>query len=246
MAFTSGHRARCFFNTLDLSAYTNAMSTSTSTDMHDVTVFTDSAKKMIPGLDGGTFTASGPFDVDAGSIVANHGAAELEAAGSPSVVSFFPAGVSAGGAVLISSNLTQFDVSNTATGPVEWTISAQTTGQVDSAGTLLNSATITADTNGSSVDNGAATTNGAVFHLHTTAFSGFTSDVIIVQGSTTGAFAGEQTTIATFATQTAALFAFGAADDRQEVTGTVPRYLRVVDDVTGSGSITRHVVISRR
>lgn len=246
MAFTSGHRARCFFAGLDLAAYTNTMNAQASSDMHDVTVFTDGAKTFIVGQDSGTFGAAGPYDVDGGSAQANKTAKTLNAASVQSVVSYFPSGTDAGGAVLVEGNVAQFDVSSPAAGPVEWTLEMQNTGPHDFNGQLFDTATVTTDTNGSSKDDGAATSNGAVFHLHVTAFTGLTSDAITVEGSTTGAFSGEETTVATFSTVDTSLMLFSGASDRQEVTGTIPRYLRVVDDVTGTGSITRTVTYARR
>src|SRR3990167_2388216 len=77
-------------------------------------------------------------------------------------------------------------------------------------------------------NNGAATTNGGVGHLHITAASGATPppDVIIedsADGSTGWA------TILTFSQKTA------AGSQRVEITGTVRQYLRVSYTIGGSG-----------
>jgi hypothetical protein len=98
---------------------------------------------------------------------------------------------------------------------------------------------ITVDTNGTAVDNGASTANGGVAHLHVTAFSGLTSNSVIVEHSTDNA---AWSTLGTFTLVT------GTTSERLLITAgtTVNRYLRVRDDVTGTGSCTRIVTFNRR
>lgn len=134
------------------------------------------------------------------------------------------------GGVNMSSSVTStvdVDVSMAASNGVDWGVVIDTENA------------ITTDTNGGSVDNGAATANGGVAHLHVTAFSGLTSDAITIEHSTNGSM---WATLATFATVTA------TGSERLEVAAgtTVNRYLRVVDDVTGTGSCTRLVAFARR
>jgi hypothetical protein len=95
------------------------------------------------------------------------------------------------------------------------------------------------DTNGTSVDNGAATANGGAINIHVTAFSGLTSDSIIIEHST------NDSVWNTLATST---LVTGLTSERIVVAAgtTVNRYLRVRDDVTGSGSITAQVGFARR
>jgi hypothetical protein len=80
---------------------------------------------------------------------------------------------------------------------------------------------ISATTNGAIVDNGAASSLGAHANLHITATSSG-NFAITVQASTTGSFAGEETTLMTFSITGSAINA-----ERQTATGTVPRYLRL-------------------
>ena len=247
MAFSSGHRARCFFDGLSLAAYVRSLDSQTAVAMHDVTVLTSAGKEFVPGVESGTFNAAGPFDTVGGSAKANSGAKTVNTAlSTPSIVSYFPHGTAVDSGVLFSSNLTQFDVTTGTDAPVDWSLAAQLTGQIDVNGQFLETATVTTDTDGSDVDDGASSANGAVFHLHVTAFSGFSANAITIEGSATGAFAGEESTIATFTTITTALVALGAGFSRQEVTGTIPRYLRAVDNVTGTGSCTRTITYARR
>ena len=90
-------------------------------------------------------------------------------------------------------------------------------------------------------DGGAATTNGAGCYLVVIGFTGITSIDVIIEASSTNAFAGEETTLATF-TQVTAINAM----QRIAVSGTVPRYLRASWTIVGTGSATFCVAIARR
>lgn len=89
----------------------------------------------------------------------------------------------------------------------------------------------TADGDGTTLDNAAATTVGGSAYIHLTAATALTSLIVIIEGSATGAFAGEETTIATFATLTAA-----PGRERIVIAGTIPRYLRASWDITGTSA----------
>lgn len=244
MAFTAGRHARVWVAGLQAAAYANTMSGASNTAMHDVTVFTDDAKTFIPGQESAGFNLAGPFDTSEASAQANTTMKTVNGTGVETPVSYFPSGTDQTNGLLVAANQVQFDTSSSVDGIVEWTLEAQPTGAIAYNGELFETATVTTDTDGTTKNDGAASSNGAIFHLHVTAFTGLTSDVIIIEGSTTGSFGGEETTVATFATVNSALMS-GVASDRQVVTGTVPRYLRVVDDVTGTGSITRTVTYAR-
>jgi len=103
---------------------------------------------------------------------------------------------------------------------------------------LSPEASIAATTNGAIVDNGAASSNGAHANLHLIASSGGTW-VFTVKQSTTGAFAGEETTLMTFTANGSAVTA-----EHKSVAGTVARYLRFVATRT-SGSVTPVCVLAR-
>ena len=239
MAFRNAQQSRIYIGALSAAAYARTVSGASVTDMVDVSTINDTAKAFIPGQDTSTFSIAGPVDVDTTAngmydLLLN----QKSVANVP--ISYLPLGTD-GHVWLIDGIHTQFDTEANVAGSADWTLAAQTDGLTDMAGVVYeNNTTVTADTDGTAIDNGAATSNGAVLHLHVTAFSGFTSDAIIVEGSTTGSFAGEETTLASFTSVT------GLTSERVEVTGTVKRYLRVADDVTGTGSITRFVAISRR
>ena len=240
MAFRNAQQSRVYVGGLAAACYARNASASSATGMLDTTTLCDEERNFIPEMeDVGTFSVGGPLDVDGSSDTMFDITITEKGATTPTPVTFMPVGTD-GAAWLVQANETEFTADNSTGATANWSMSAQTHGQHDMAGLVLDDDTVTADQNAASVDNGAATTNGAVFHLHVTAFSGFTSDDITVEGSATGSFAGEESTIATFAQVT------GVSAERVAVTGSVPRYLRVVDDVTGTGSITRIVICSRR
>lgn len=241
MAFKNAQQARVYVGILAASAYARSVDVNSSTAMIDTTTLADEERNFIPEMEeAGTFSVSGPLDVDGSSNGQFDAIADVKAATTPTPITFMPLGTT-GAAWLIQGNETDITLTNSIGQTADYSMSAQTHGRHDLNGVILeNATTVTTDTDGTTVDNGAATSNGAVFHLHVTAYSGLTSDDIIVEGSTTGAFSGEESTIATFTQVT------GLTSERVVVTGTVPRYLRVADNVTGTGSITRLVAVSRR
>jgi hypothetical protein len=79
---------------------------------------------------------------------------------------------------------------------------------------------------------------GGVAHLHVTSVSASDSIVVTIEDSATGSSG--WATIGTFASKAAA----GA--ERIAIAGTIRRYVRAVDTVTGSGiSIIRAVALAR-
>lgn len=244
MAFQNSQSARLYYGRLALAAYSRSASTSHSVDMVDVSTLADTSKVFVPGPDTGTFTASGPTPVDNLDLFQTLLAAYKSIA---QPITYLPLGNINNTAWLVDSRETSFETSASHSSTVDWSLNAQVTGITDINGVVLeNNTTVTATTDGTAHNNGAATTNGAVFHLHTTAFTGLTSNAVTIEGSTTGAFAGEETTVATFTTITAATWAFGSGAQRVEVTGSVPRYVRAVDTIAGTGSTTRFVAYARR
>ncbi len=93
-------------------------------------------------------------------------------------------------------------------------------------------------TNGTALNNGAATTKGGLAFLHVLQAAASDTYTIVVEGSTTGAFGGEQTTVATFTLNASAL-----GSEYQAISGTVPQYLRWKATRTGAaGNVVRLAV----
>jgi hypothetical protein len=246
MTFRPGIASRLYLHSLGLASYARDASVSSVTNMHDTTTLDKTAKTFIPGLEEWTAgPINGPLDTSttAGGQYAVFAAIKTAlAAGTVQSYPFTFAPLGTDGAVILGDSMkTSMDVMAGIDQTVDWSVGLQGTGQLDLNGKILeNNTAVTTDTDGTALDNGASSATGAVAHLHVTAFSGLTSDDIIIEHSSTGAFAGEEATLFTFTQVT------GLTSQRLTVTGTVERYLRVADDVTGTGSITRFVAVSRR
>jgi hypothetical protein len=93
--------------------------------------------------------------------------------------------------------------------------------------------------NGSSVDNGASSDNGGAAFLHVLQAAASDTYTIIIEGSTTGAFGGEETTLATFSLNGSAL-----GSERAAISGTLPRYTRWKATRSGSAGDTVEIAVS--
>jgi hypothetical protein len=141
----------------------------------------------------------------------------------------------------MQSLLASYGSESTDDGTVDWSLDCQTDGAFDVGVFLEDGGTaVTVDGNGTARDNGAATADGGVAHIHVTAFSGLTNNAVTIEHSVDGSTS--WATLVTFATYTA------VGSERVVVAPgtTVRRYLRVVDNVTGTGSTSRAVLFARR
>lgn len=238
MAFRNAQQSRIYIAHLAAAAYSRTASVSSPTDLYETSTLADKAKAFIVGQDTSTFQIAGPLDVDPAANGQADAVQDMKDRTTPTAISYLPLGTD-GGVWLFESLANGLDFTSGVGSTTDWSLSAQTTGITDFNGVVLSNAeAVTVDGSSSNTDNGAATSNGAVFHLHVTAFTGITSDDIIVEGSANGSTG--WATVATFTQVT------GLTSERVAVTGSVARYLRVTDDVTGTGSITRFVAVSRR
>ena len=242
MAFRSAQSARVLMGILSASAYTRNLGGSYDNEMLDVTTLVDTARKFIVGQNTSTFTIDGPLDTDP-TANAQFDVLNDQLAGLVNVpVSFGFDGFTLAntGIWLINALDSQLTYSSTNAGTTDWSLSAQVDGITDFNGVSLSDiAAVTIDTNGTTVDGGAATANGGVGHLHVTAFSGLTSNSVIVEHSTNDSV---WSTLGTFT------LVSGVTSERLVIAAgtTVNRYLRVRDDVTGTGSCTRAAFFARR
>lgn len=97
--------------------------------------------------------------------------------------------------------------------------------------------TFTSNSNGSAVNEGAQSTNGGAVFLHILQSPNPDTYVITVEGSTTGAFGGEQTTLATFSLNGSAV-----GSERKAIAGTIPQYTRWKAVRTGTGNTIKIAV----
>jgi hypothetical protein len=232
MSFVPANRSRVLAGSFSYSCYSRGFSLSSSIDMLEVSTLCDDAKAFITGQD--TSTAS--FDLIYDTAQAAHAGTWSTAGNLP--VTYLPDGTAVGDAAFLMDSIrTEYSISSAVAATVDATLTTQTTGDTGYGVCLAPLAAVTADTNGSSVDNGASSGNGAVAHLHVTAYSGLTSNAIRIEHSTNNS---TWTTLASFTSVT------GTTSQRLAITGTVNRYVRLVDDVTGTGSCTRLVAFARR
>ena len=238
MAFRNAQQARAYVGQLAAAAYADTASASALTGVLECTTLADGAKTFIIGHGTSTFDIAGPIDVDATADEQYDVIKTLVAKTTPTPITYMPLGTD-GAAWLTEADQTDFTTSADNDGVSRWSMAAQTTGRTDYNGTILsNNEAITVTVNGATIDQAAATADGAVFNLHVTAWATLTSNDITIEDSATGSSG--WATIATFAQYT------GLTSERVEITGAVKRYVRVVDTVVGSGSTSRLISMSRR
>jgi hypothetical protein len=239
MAFSNAQQARLLINYAHLSGVTRGFNIALTVDALDVTTLADTAKQFLPGLRSGSLSLD--MLLDTGSATGSQwDTLTTWQSTNPTTVSVFPSGLTANNIAELASTLqTQLTDSSQPTAPLSASLTGVVDGAVEHGVVVETLQAITVDTTGTSIDCGAATTNGGVAHLHVTAYSGLTSDVLILEHSVDNSV---WATLGTFTTVTA------LTSQRLVVASgtTVRRYLRVSDDVTGTGSITRAVTFARR
>lgn len=238
MAFVGSFNSRIVVGALSFSSYVRGFSPTMDRAMLDVTTIVDTAKQFIPGMLSSSVTIDALLD---GSGAAGSEFITLNTwSTTPQAMTIAPRGLTAGTEVMMFlGNQSNATLNSEINGVASASISVDVDGNPDVGVVISNFTAITADTNGASVDNGAATSNGGVAHLHLTDFSGFTSNSVIVEHSTNDSVWAtlDTFTLATATTWERLVIAPGT---------TVNRYLRIRDDVTGTGTCTRMVAFARR
>jgi hypothetical protein len=105
--------------------------------------------------------------------------------------------------------------------------------------TLAVPVAFTNSTNGSSVDDGAATSDGGAAYLHVLTAAASDTYTLTVEGSATGAFGGEETTLATFTLDGSAL-----GSERVAIGGSIPRYTRWTGARSGSAGDAVQIAVN--
>lgn len=234
MSYVPGFKTRLLVGDFHLAAYARQITFPWTADMLDATVFTTGgAKAFLPGQDTSTVSVEGLYDA------AEHADLTAWKAGAAQAVTIAPSGLALGSELWMVNAVETELVSTNPIGDIAaFSLAAQTDGLSDFGVSLADLAAVTADTNGTAVDGGAASSNGGVGHLHVTAFSGFSGAAVTIEDSANGSSG--WATILTFTT------AAGVTGERVAITGAVRRYLRAVFDVTGTGSVTAQVSFARR
>ncbi len=240
MAFVPSFKTRVLVGYVNFACHARNVSLNSPTRLLDKSTICDTSKQfMFGGEDDAAFAADGLLDVLGGTGTPWAQYTAWRGASLP--VTYAPSGLTPlAEAFLIDAWLANITPSTTHDGTGDFSVTAQGSGGSE-VGTVLEDLTaVTIDGNGTSRDLTAASGNGGVAHLHVSEFSGLTSDEITVEHSTNGSTG--WATLVTFATVT------GVTSERVVVAPgtTVNRYLRVVDDVDGTGSITRSIAFARR
>lgn len=233
MSFVHGKDVDIWLDGRDITSYFHKLEFSADVDLADSTTFGNAWKTFIAGQAGAELKGSGYFDPTMTDLTTAVGAS------ADSVLTYGLGGLAQEAlARLIPIREVSFAETGEIGGLVgfEWSALADGVAGLDGR-VLAPLAAVTADGNGTSVDNGAATTTGAIAHLHVTSVSAADSIVVTIEDSANNS---AWSTIGTFASKSAA----GA--ERIVIAGTIRRYVRAVDDVTGASiSITRGVALAR-
>lgn len=244
MAFLAGPTSRVLIGSLRASVYARSVGVQSTTATHNVTTLeqvgvSGRPQTFIVGQDTSTFSCDGPLDIDAVDTSMFDRLKNWKQSNLP--ITYGPYGFTAGTRVwLVNGVQTMLSATAPIASTVDWSCAAQTDGMTDFNGVVLaDLAAVTADASSTAIDNAASTANGGVAHLHVTAYSGLTSNDIIVEHSADNSI---WATLGTFTSVT------GVGSERLVIAAgtTVNRYLRISDDVTGTGSCTRFVAFARR
>jgi hypothetical protein len=239
--FRHGKSVNVFIDEYDFSSYFNDMSATSNLEPTETTAFGSSAKTYIAGLRDGTISLSGMFEgTTTGTDVWFEGVMGLTTKQNIIVA---PEGHGLGNvATVANSDDTSYEVSGSVGDLVMTSAEFQASTGVESGLLLSSGASITAKTNGTSVDNTASTTDGGVgfFSLPVNTRSG-TVDAVIQHSSDNSTFAD----LVTFTSVNATTL----TSERVEVASgtTVNRYLRLkLTYAVGTGASTPVVAFVRR
>src|SRR6478752_4262759 len=228
-----GSNAELWLDGVNASTYFNSLEFAVEVDTAETTTFRNSWKNHIEGPYMATVETGGFYDPDYTALKDTLSVAD-------SVLTVLPAGSDDAGANarLVQVLATAYKESSPVGGAVAFNWSVEAKGTVGLGKVLYGPAAVTADGSGSNLDGGAATTTGAVAHLHVFSVSSADSVIVTIEDSANGSSG--WATIGTFASKSAA----GA--ERITIAGTVRRYVRATFDVTGTSvSINLAVAFAR-
>lgn len=238
MAFRHGKNTGVFYNGADLSPYFNEASVSNDVEVAETTAFGDSAKQYISGLRDGTLSAAGMFDgseeaVDQtlSSVIGNDAA---------DVISLAPDGVVVGRrSFSAAARQTSYEVSSPVSDVVTVSLEVQATDGVNTGVLLAGRFSASASGEGSSVDQGASSSNGAIGYLHVTSNTMNGATTFKVQDSA------DDITFVDLITFTN-VSASAISGQKIAVTGSVDRHVRASQDPgASSGSVTYTLAFAR-
>lgn len=213
MAFGHGSVAKVYANGYDLTPYLTSFGVAGAADTAEVTVLGQGSKAYLAGLKDATLSGEGYYDGDAGAVDAVLRAALGTDTG---VWGHLPNGDGVGVAGYgFRSVETAYEVSTPVDGVAGVSVEAQSNVGLEPLVALHELKAETAAGQGTSHNNGAASTNGGSAYLQLVAG---TTVTVTVKDSADG------TTFATIGTFTAAS---GHSAQRIAITGTIRQYTRV-------------------
>jgi hypothetical protein len=241
MSFAHGSSTAVLANAVAVSSEVSSWTMSHARAVSEVTTVGQTAgaagAKFIPGLMSGSLALRGPQDNDPAAGLSKQ---ITDAVGVDNVllVTVLPEGLASTAgkpAFFALGDPTEHTIDALVADAVGYTLNAQADESVEMGYVLHAHGAETADGNGTAVDRGASpitpTTRGLVAAIHVTAYTGLTSAAIKIQHSTD---ASSWADLVAFTSITAV----GRELVKVANGTTVNRYLRVVTDVTGTGSVT--------
>lgn len=228
-------RAHVLRGASELRGELTSVSWSAQVDLLDATSFAGTARTWEVGLVSAELTFEGFFvPVTFDQVVA----ADLGAA-TPVPVSVGPDGVDQVGkrAYLVAARAQQYEVSSPTAELVSASVGYRSDARIGLGTVLAELAARTASGTGTTQDNGASTSNGAIANLHVTSAGGSPTLGVKVQHSA------DQNTWADLITFTTAT---GATAESKTVTGTVNRYVRATWTIGGTSPSFTFVVTFAR
>jgi hypothetical protein len=236
--FRHGKKTVVLLNGTDMSPFLNEATTTTSIETAETTTFADSDKTYIVGLADGTISTSGLFDASAG---ASDAVLRGTLAQEDNTFTVLPEGATGGNrSVIANGQVTSYEVSSPVADVVAISAEVQADGGLLHGVALNGLQTVAASGVTTAIDNGASTSNGALFNLHVTSNTHDGNTTIKVQHSS------DNLTFADLVTFTV-VSASATTGESITSTGTVNQYLRSQHTLAGaSGSVTYHVSAARR
>lgn len=222
MAKLAGDHVQVLVSGYELTGDSNNVRINDARDLHDVTAFGDAVHKFIAGQRNISIEHNGYLNPDTAGSHPVLNTAELE--GIVSVLMGQNTAPAVGDPMYSLLTLQSKYQSLEEYGKViPFAAAFANRGNVGGWGVALAvPTTFTDSSNGSSVDNGGATSSGGAAYLHVLQAAASDTYTFTVEGSTTGAFGGEESTLGTFTLDASAL-----GSERLALAGSIPRYTRL-------------------
>jgi hypothetical protein len=225
--FNHGKNAVVLLDNTNLSTTLTDASLSLTADVAETSTFSSASKTYVAGLKDGTVTLSGYFESTDPDADAEYLA---RLGGTKAPFSIAPIGYTRGNAVSFANTIgTSYDRSADVGSVVAVAVAFQFDGDAYNGKSLLTPTAVTGSSNETSVDFGAAGTNGGAGVLHCVASSGSPTLDVKIQTSTDDAVWSDYITF-TQATGTTSELIVSASNPS--------RYARAVLTFGGTGSIT--------